>query len=95
MELSERELWAILRGLVLGVLFLLAFAGVFVAIWSIRHRLIDREGAAHSTLSAPPEDVAERDCGQVGFSAVSGGTHLPFTLGRHGALIDSSPSSRG
>lgn len=33
MELSDREIWAIVHGVVFGSLFLLGFSGLFLALW--------------------------------------------------------------
>jgi hypothetical protein len=49
MELSSRELWAVIHGLVLGTLFLLAFAGGFAGLWSLRERLVTPDGVAERT----------------------------------------------
>lgn len=44
MELTERELYTVLHGLVLGTLFLLAFGGGFAGLWSLRERYLTAEG---------------------------------------------------
>ena len=36
MELTSREVWAVIHGLVLGVIYLLAFAGALAGLWSLR-----------------------------------------------------------
>jgi hypothetical protein len=36
MELTTREVWAVIHGLILGVIFLLAFSGALAGIWSLR-----------------------------------------------------------
>jgi hypothetical protein len=36
MELSDRELWTVIHGLLAGTLFLLAFAGGLAGLWSLR-----------------------------------------------------------
>jgi len=46
MHLTERELWAVIHGLVLGALFLLAFGGGLAGLWSLRERLVSEEGVA-------------------------------------------------
>jgi hypothetical protein len=46
MSLTDREFWAVIHGLVLGTLFLLAFSGGFVGIYSLRERLLTSEGVA-------------------------------------------------
>jgi hypothetical protein len=44
MELTDRELFTVLHGLVLGTLFLLAFGGGLAGLWSLRERLLTTEG---------------------------------------------------
>jgi hypothetical protein len=44
MELSSREAWTVIHGLVLGTLFLLAFAGGLAGLWSLRPGLITTAG---------------------------------------------------
>jgi hypothetical protein len=44
MELTERELYTVLHGLVLGTLFLLAFGGGLAGLWSLRERYLTAEG---------------------------------------------------
>jgi len=49
MELTERELYTVLHGLILGTLFLLAFAGGLAGLWSLRDRLVTEEGVRERT----------------------------------------------
>jgi hypothetical protein len=44
MELNTREAWTVIHGLVLGTLFLLAFAGGLAGLWSLRPGLITTAG---------------------------------------------------
>jgi hypothetical protein len=44
MHLTDRETWAILHGMVFGALFLLAFAGGFAGLWSLRPELLTEQG---------------------------------------------------
>ncbi|MEE9184284.1 MAG: hypothetical protein V3U39_07365 [Acidimicrobiia bacterium] len=44
MDLTSRETWTIIHGLVLGTLFLLAFAGGLAGLWSLRSGLITTKG---------------------------------------------------
>jgi hypothetical protein len=44
MELTSRETWAAIHGLVLGALFLLAFSGALAGLWSFRPGLITTRG---------------------------------------------------
>lgn len=49
MELTSREAWAVLHGLVLGVIFLLAFSGGLAGLWSYRPGLITTKGIQERT----------------------------------------------
>jgi hypothetical protein len=44
MTLDTRETWALLHGMVLGALFLLAFGGGIAGLWSLREKLVTGEG---------------------------------------------------
>ena len=44
MELTERELFTVIHGLILGTLFLLAFGGGLAGLYSLRERLLTAEG---------------------------------------------------
>lgn len=44
MELTEREFWTVIHGLILGTLFLLGFAGGLVGLWSLKERFLTAEG---------------------------------------------------
>lgn len=44
MDLTSRETWTIIHGLVLGTLFLLAFGGGLAGLWSLRPGLITTTG---------------------------------------------------
>lgn len=44
MELSSRELWTVIHGLILGTLFLLAFTGALAGLWSFRPGLVTASG---------------------------------------------------
>jgi hypothetical protein len=44
MELTSRETWAVIHGLVLGTLYLLAFGGALAGLWSLRPGLITTAG---------------------------------------------------
>ncbi len=46
MTLTEREFWALIHGMVLGTIFLLAFGGGLAGIWSMRPNLLTEEGVA-------------------------------------------------
>ena len=44
MSLSDREFWTVVHGMVLGTLFLLAFAGGLAGLWSLRPSLVTPVG---------------------------------------------------
>ena len=44
MEVSAREGWTIIHGLVVGTVFLVAFAGGVAGLWSLREELVTVEG---------------------------------------------------
>lgn len=44
MELTTREIWTLIHGLVIGSIFLLAFAGGLAGLWSFRTELVTAEG---------------------------------------------------
>jgi hypothetical protein len=44
LELTSRETWTVIHGLVLGTLFLLAFAGGLAGLWSLRPGLVTTAG---------------------------------------------------
>lgn len=44
MELTSRETWAVIHGLILGTLYLLAFGGALAGLWSLRPGLITTAG---------------------------------------------------
>ncbi|MEP7378258.1 MAG: hypothetical protein ABI725_01710 [Chloroflexota bacterium] len=44
MQLTDREWWAVIHGLILGTGFLLAFAGGLVGLWSLRAKYLTVEG---------------------------------------------------
>jgi len=50
MELSNRETWAALHGMVFGALFLLAFGGGFAGLWSLRPEWITANGLKERML---------------------------------------------
>ena len=44
MELTTRETWAVIHGLVLGTVYLLAFGGALAGLWSLRPGLVTTAG---------------------------------------------------
>jgi hypothetical protein len=49
MEFTDRELWAVVHGLILGTLFLLAFGGGLAGLWSLKERYLTPEGLQERT----------------------------------------------
>jgi hypothetical protein len=49
MDLSTREFWALIHGVILGGLFLVAFAGAFAGLYSLRSELVTPEGIRERT----------------------------------------------
>jgi hypothetical protein len=49
MEFSDREVWAVGHGLILGTLFLLAFGGGLAGLYSLKAQLLTAEGIAERT----------------------------------------------
>ncbi|MBI4218909.1 MAG: hypothetical protein HY682_02115 [Chloroflexi bacterium] len=50
MQLSNRELWTVLHGMVFGAIFLLSFAGGLAGLWSLRPGLITAAGLRERLL---------------------------------------------
>jgi hypothetical protein len=44
MALTDREIWAVIHGLILGTFFLLAFTGGLVGLWSLQARYVTLAG---------------------------------------------------
>jgi hypothetical protein len=49
MQITDREFWAIVHGLGLGTLFLLAFGGGLAGLYSLRAKLVTEEGLRERT----------------------------------------------
>lgn len=62
MELTTRELWALIHGVILGGAFLLAFSGGLVGFYSLRPELVSGE-AVH-------ERMRRLKAGTVGMAAL-------------------------
>jgi hypothetical protein len=43
-ELTSREWWTVIHGMILGAIFLLAFAGGLAGLWSLRPGLLTTAG---------------------------------------------------
>jgi hypothetical protein len=46
MSMTSREFWTVVHGLLLGSIYLLAFAGGFAGLWSLRKEFITEQGMA-------------------------------------------------
>jgi len=44
MALTNRETWTLIHGMIIGAIFLLAFAGGFAGLWSLRTEYVTTEG---------------------------------------------------
>jgi len=49
MSLTDREWWAVIHGMILGAIFLLAFAGGFAEFWSLREAELSEAGVVKRT----------------------------------------------
>ena len=49
MHLTDKELWTLIHGMGLGALFLMAFGGGVAGLWSMRLRLVTKEGLEERT----------------------------------------------
>jgi hypothetical protein len=49
MSLTDREWWAVIHGMILGAIFLLAFAGGFAEFWSLREGELSEAGVVKRT----------------------------------------------
>ncbi|HEX2029200.1 MAG TPA: hypothetical protein VHF25_14495 [Nitriliruptorales bacterium] len=59
-DLTSRETWTVIHGLVLGTLFLLAFAGVLAGLlWSLRPGLAAAAGLRETHAAAVRRDLAD------------------------------------
>jgi hypothetical protein len=48
-ELTDKEIWTLIHGMGLGAVFLLAFAGGFAGLYSLREELVTSEGIRERT----------------------------------------------
>ena len=71
MRLSDREFWTVIHGLVLGTLFLLAFAGGIAGLWSLRPTLVTPAGVR--------ERMRRLNIGVWGMAVVAWGTVVTGT----------------
>lgn len=71
MELSNRETWTALHGMVFGALFLLAFAGGLAGLWSLRPEWV--------TVNGLQERMTRLKIGVVGMAVVAWATVITGT----------------
>lgn len=50
MSLTDRELWTVIHGMLLGAIFLLAFAGGLAGLWSLRREWVTTAGIQERLL---------------------------------------------
>jgi len=75
MQLTEREFWALMHGMVLGTIFLLAFGGGLAGLWSFRQKLLTDEGV---TERAPRLIVGTTVMAVVAWLTVIVGTWIVY-----------------
>jgi hypothetical protein len=75
MWFSSREFWTIIHGMVLGGLLLLAFSGVLVGLWSLRHNWVNE-----TDLKKHVRILTWAICGLtiLAWLTVISGTYLPY-----------------
>ncbi|MEO8208040.1 MAG: hypothetical protein ABI598_03310 [Chloroflexota bacterium] len=92
MEFTEREFWAVIHGLVLGTLFLLAFGGGFAGLYSLKARFLTEEGIAERS---PRLLIGTWVMAIVAWLTVITGTFIvyPWYRAKPGAEIDATVQS--
>jgi hypothetical protein len=89
MSLSDRELWTVIHGLILGTLFLVAFAGGLAGLWSLRPSLVTPVGLAERLRRL---NVGMWGMAIVAWATVVTGTYTVYPWYRDAAT--SSPRSQ-
>ena len=97
MELSNRDGWAVVHGLVLGTIFLLAFAGGLAGMWSFAWKLVTPEGVRERLRRLI---VGTWGMAAVSWAAVITGTYVVYPWyrdappqGTTGAALEEYPRS--
>jgi hypothetical protein len=85
MSLTDREVWTLIHGMILGAVFLLSFAGGLEALYSLRPR--------ESTASAIVDRVRRLKVGAVGMAVAAWGTVITGTWVVYPWYRDPSPGS--
>ena len=88
MDLSTREFWALIHGLILGGLFLVAFAGGLASLYSYRPELMTTDGATERLRRL---NLGLRTMAVVAWLTVITGTFIVYPWYRED--IPSSPRS--
>lgn len=97
MELSNREAWALIHGIVLGTVFILAFAGGLAGLWSLRWALVTPEGIRERLRRLL---VGTWGMAAISWAAVMTGTYIVYPWyrakppeGTTGAALEEYPRS--
>ncbi len=91
MSLTDREFWALVHGMGLGALFLLAFGGGIAGLWSLRGSLVTEAGVAERT---PRLLVGTTVMAAVAWLTVIVGTWIVYPWYRAGAPKGTTDLSR-
>lgn len=88
MELTYRETWTLIHGMVIGSLFLLAFAGGLAGLWSLRPGLVTETGIRERLIRLK---VGVTGMALLAWATVITGTWIVYPWYR--AKTDDSPRS--
>lgn len=88
MELTYRETWTLIHGMVIGSLFLLAFAGGLAGLWSLRPGLVTETGIRERLIRLK---VGVTSMALLAWATVITGTWIVYPWYR--AKTDDSPRS--
>lgn len=88
MSLTDRELWTVIHGMVLGSLFLLAFAGGLAGLFSLRWELVTPTGIRERL---PRLEIGTAVMAAVAWLTVITGTSIVYPWYR--AAVPTSPRS--
>lgn len=88
MSVTLRDAWTIIHGMGLGALFLIAFAGGFAGLYSLRAHLVTAEGVTERIQRL---NLGTWTMAVVAWLTVITGTYIPYVWYR--APIPSSPRS--
>ncbi len=88
MSVSVKDAWTIIHGMILGALFLLAFAGGFAGLYSLRPELVTSEGVKERVKRLL---IGTWTMAIVAWLTVISGTWVPYVWYR--AKVPTSPRS--